>query len=78
MRAEFPPDRLSPAGRLSFRLFAQQVERARDSFRWRWHAFPASTNGSPMGSLPVFLINAHRIDSVADAEAMSRARDSSG
>ena len=28
-----------------------------------------STNGSPAGSIPVFLINQHRIDSVADARA---------
>ena len=41
----------------------------RDAFRWRWHGFPATNNGSPMGSIPVFLINNHRIDSVADAEA---------
>ncbi len=69
MQAEFSPNRLSPAGRLSYRLFEQQVEQARQSFRWRWHGFPASTNGSPMGSIPVFLINQHRVDSVADAEA---------
>ena len=76
MRADFPPERLSPAGRLSWRLFEQQVERDRDSFRWRWHGFPASTNGSPMGTIPVFLINAHRVDSVADAEAyVARLRD---
>jgi uncharacterized protein (DUF885 family) len=76
MRTQFEPDRLSPAGRLSFRLFEQQVERSRESFRWRWHGFPASTNGSPMGSLPVFLINNHRVDNVADAEAyVARLRD---
>jgi uncharacterized protein (DUF885 family) len=76
MRAQFQPERLSPAGRLSYRLFDQQVVRARESFRWRWHGFPASTNGSPMGSIPVFLINTHRIDNVADAEAyVARLRD---
>src|SRR6187551_1869399 len=69
LRAGFSPERLSPAGRLSYRLFEEEVERDRDAFRWRWHAFPATNNGSPMGSLPVFLINNHRIDTVADAEA---------
>ena len=39
MRAQFHPEWLSPAGRLSYRLFAEQVERARESFRWRWHVF---------------------------------------
>jgi uncharacterized protein (DUF885 family) len=69
LRAQFDPARLSPAGRLSYRLFEEEVEQEVKSFRWRWHGFPASTNGSPMGSIPVFLINNHRIDNVADAEA---------
>ncbi|HEX8641196.1 MAG TPA: DUF885 domain-containing protein [Allosphingosinicella sp.] len=69
MRAQFDPDRLSPAARLSYRLFQKEVEDDRESFRWRWHGFPASTNGSPMGNVPVFLINNHRIDNVEDAEA---------
>lgn len=69
MRERFDPARLGPAGRLSFRLFETEVERDRDAFRWRWHGFPATNNGSPMGNLPVFLINNHRIDNVGDAEA---------
>lgn len=69
MKAQFDPARLSPAGQLSYRLFEDNVERARQSFRWRTHAFPISTNSSPAGAIPVFLINQHRIDSVEDAEA---------
>ena len=76
MRARFDPQRLSPAGRLSFRLFEEEVTRDRASFRWRWHGFPATNNGSPMGAIPVFLINNHRVDTVADAEAyVSRLRE---
>jgi uncharacterized protein (DUF885 family) len=76
MRARFQPERLSPDGRLSYRLFEQEVEQDRAAFRWRWHGFPASTNGSPMGQIPVFLINNHRVDDVADAEAyVARLRD---
>ncbi|HET9397855.1 MAG TPA: DUF885 domain-containing protein, partial [Sphingomicrobium sp.] len=66
---QFDPSRLSPSGRLSYRLFEEEVERDVESFRWRRHGFPASTNGSPAGSIPVFLINQHKVDSVADAEA---------
>ena len=69
LRAQFDLARLSPPGRLSYRLFEEEIENEVKSFRWRWHGFVASTNGSPMGSLPVFLINNHRIDNVADAEA---------
>jgi uncharacterized protein (DUF885 family) len=69
LRAEFEPARLSPSGRLSYRLFEDAVEQEVENFRWRWHSFPASTNGGPAGSIPVFLINQHRVSSVADAEA---------
>ena len=76
MKARFDPERLSPAGRLSYRLFEKSVVDDREAFPWRRHGFPASTNGSPMGAIPVFLINNHRIDTVADAEAyVSRLRE---
>ncbi|PWG03080.1 DUF885 domain-containing protein [Sphingosinicella humi] len=69
MKAKFDYEALSPAGQLSYRLFEHEVARDREQFEWRWHDFPISTNGSPAGSIPVFLINQHKIDSVADAEA---------
>ena len=76
LRAEFDPERLSPAGRISYRLFEEQVEDSRANLAWRWHGFPATNNGSPMGSIPVFLINNHRVDTVEDAEAyISRLRE---
>lgn len=77
MRAGFAPARLGVSGKLSYRLFEQQVERARDGFRFRKWRYPVSTNGSPMGDVPAFLINNHRIDSVADGDAyVARIRDS--
>jgi uncharacterized protein (DUF885 family) len=69
MRAQFDPAKLTPNGRLSYRLFESEVQQSTENFRWRRHGFIASTNGSPAGSLPVFLINNHKITSVADAEA---------
>lgn len=69
MRARFRLADLSPAGQLSYRLFERQVEQQRESFRWRLHGYIASVNGSPAGSIPVFLINQHRVDSVEDARA---------
>ena len=69
MKAEFDPARLSDAGRLSYRLFEYDVMQERERLKWRGNRFPISTNGSPAGSLPVFLINQHRVDSIADAEA---------
>jgi uncharacterized protein (DUF885 family) len=69
MRKAFDVARLGPQARLSYRLAELTVERARRQFPFRNYAFPVSTNGSPAGSIPVFLINQHRIDSVADARA---------
>ncbi len=76
MKAEFDPARLSPAGQLNYRLFEYNVLQGREQYRWRDYFFPMSTNGSPAGTLPVFLINQHRVDNVADAEAyVARLRD---
>lgn len=76
MKAEFDYKRLSPAGQLNYRLFDYNAQRSRESYRWRDYGFPMSTNGSPAGAFPVFLINQHRVDTVADAEAyVARLRD---
>lgn len=69
MRAQFDPARLGPQARLSYRLFESQVERSRANYAFRDYGFPVSTNGSPAGQIPVFLINNHRISSAADARA---------
>ncbi len=77
LRKNFTLARLSPGARLSYRLFESQVETDRRQFAFRNYDIPVSTNGSPAGDIPVFLINQHRIDSVADAEAyIARLRDS--
>ena len=76
MKSRFDFDRLSPASQLSYRLAETALETQRRQYRWRSHQFPISTNGSPAGALPVFLINQHRVDTVADAEAyISRLRE---
>ena len=76
MRARFRPEQLGESARVSFRLFEYEVERGRESFRFRNLRFPVSTNGSPAGDIPVLLINNHKVDSVADAEAyVARLRD---
>lgn len=69
MRGSFNAGRLGQQAGLSYRLFEIQVERARRQFPFRAYSFPVSTNGSPAGSIPVFLINQHRVNSIADARA---------
>jgi len=76
MHARFKPDQLGESARVSYRLFEYEVERGRESLRFRKLRFPVSTNGSPAGAIPVLLINNHKIDSVQDAEAyVARLRD---
>ncbi|HEX9948309.1 MAG TPA: DUF885 domain-containing protein [Allosphingosinicella sp.] len=76
MKALFDYSKLSPAGQLNYRLFEYNITRGREQVRWRDYGFPMSTNGSPAGAFPVFLINQHRVDNVADAEAyVARIRD---
>lgn len=69
MKRDFDYATLSPASQLSYRLFEKSVEQDQLSYRWRSHLYPVTNSGSPTGSIPVFMINMHRIDSVADAEA---------
>ncbi len=69
MKADFDPARLSPQSRMSWRLFEYGVQQARLSNQWRDWNFQFAANGNPTTSLPVFLINNHRISSVPDAEA---------
>ncbi|HEX8308094.1 MAG TPA: DUF885 domain-containing protein [Allosphingosinicella sp.] len=76
MKAQFDYATLSPAAQLNYRLFEYNAKRSAENFRWRDYGFPISTNGSPAGAFPVFLINQHRVDDVADAEAyIARIRD---
>lgn len=69
MKAEFDPTKLSTQSRMSWRLFEYGVQQARLSNQWRDWNFQFAANGNPTTSLPVFLINNHRISSVSDAEA---------
>lgn len=76
MRAHFRPQELGEGPRVNFRLFEYEVERGRESFRFRNLHFPVSTNGSPAGDIPALLINNHKIDTLADANAyIARLRD---
>ena len=66
---QFNPQTLSADSRLSWRLFEYGVEQARLSNRWRDWGYQFAANGNPTTSLPVFMINNHRVTSVSDAEA---------
>ncbi|PCD03738.1 DUF885 domain-containing protein [Sphingomonas spermidinifaciens] len=69
MKRRFDPAKLGAQGKLSYRLFEFQVANQRRQHQWRDYSFPVSTNGSPAGDIPVFLLNQHKVGSVTEAEA---------
>lgn len=69
LKADFDPAALSPTVRLSHRLFAIQVEQQISEFKWRNHDYPVNQMFGWQQEIPSFLINIHRVASVADAEA---------
>lgn len=69
MKAQFDFAALGAQSKTSWRLFEERVEREREGRKWRDHFYLATTNGSAAGEIPVFMINNHKVDSVADAEA---------
>lgn len=69
MKREFDRTKLSPGSQLSYDLFERNVATQRMFAKWYWQNYAVSSNGSALDGLPVMLVNAHRVDSVADAEA---------
>lgn len=75
MKREFDPAKLSPQSRLSYQLFEDTIVRGRDLYRFRFHQYAVTSTGTAVSGIPVMLINSHRVDTVADAEAyISRLR----
>jgi uncharacterized protein (DUF885 family) len=69
MKREFDRSKLSPSSQLSYDLFVRAADTAAMQFKWYWQAYAVTSNGSALDGLPVMLINAHKVDTVADAEA---------
>lgn len=62
-------DLLDEDARLSYRLYKQKVENQIEDFNYRFYDYPVNQMFGYHAQLPAFLINMHRIDSVADAKA---------
>jgi len=60
---------LDESTRLSYRLFKQEQENEIADYDFRFYNYPINQMHGYHSSLPAFLINMHRIDSVPDAEA---------
>jgi uncharacterized protein (DUF885 family) len=69
MRARFAKAELSPASRLSYRLFEKQMARRAASFNYRQNGYVFDQMNGAQSSYPAFLINIHQVKSKSDAEA---------
>ncbi len=69
LKREFDFNTLDPQTQLSWRLYEQDVERNAEGFRYRFHNYPVNQMYGWHTQVPTFLMNIHRVDSVADAEA---------
>lgn len=75
LRETIDRGKLDGEGRLSWDLFADLQQRRIDGWRWRNHDYVFDHRSGPHTSAPAFLINTHRVESEADAEAyVSRLR----
>lgn len=75
MRARFDRAALSPADQLSYDIFVNMVERADMIYPFRKNGYVFDQMNGAQSFGPAFLINIHRVDTLADAEAyLSRLR----
>ncbi|MGA0606947.1 DUF885 domain-containing protein [Phenylobacterium sp. VNQ135] len=69
MKRDFDRAKLSDSSKVSYDLFEKSVATQRLFDRWYWQSYAVTSTGSALDGLPVMLINVHRVDSVADADA---------
>ncbi|MEM6410673.1 MAG: DUF885 family protein, partial [Pseudomonadota bacterium] len=69
MRSDFSYEQLNDQAKLSWRLAEYELEQAERDFAFRDHAYIFNQMRGAHSWVPAFLINQHRIDTKADAEA---------
>lgn len=69
MKATFPVDKLEGAALLNYRLFETMVNESVEGLEWMLHNYPVNQMFGAHSNIPTFLMNIHKVDSLADAEA---------
>lgn len=69
LKSSIDTEKLNEDAALSYRLYRQQLENEIADFDYRFYNYPVNQMSGVHSDVPAFLINMHRIDSVADAEA---------
>lgn len=69
VRASVNRSALTAADALTYDLFVLQARRAEEAAAWRRHAYRFNQMFGAQSQMPTFLINQHRVNSLADAQA---------
>ncbi|HZW46096.1 MAG TPA: DUF885 domain-containing protein, partial [Microvirga sp.] len=72
LRSRFDRSKLSREDQLSYDLFENRIERREALFPYRENAYVFDQMNGAQSEGPAFLINIHRVDNLADAEAYVR------
>ena len=68
MKRRFDPAKLGEDARTSYDMWALELGRAEEAHKWRGHRYVFGRGGLHT-QLPNFMINTHRVDTLADMEA---------
>jgi uncharacterized protein (DUF885 family) len=69
LHKSFDYDKLDEQSKLSYRYFEYSSQQSLDNFKWRFHNYTVNQMDGIQSTLPAFLINMHRVDTITDAEA---------
>ena len=69
LKKNFKLDALDEQTALSVRLAEEDLKRAEEDYKWRFHGYWISQMGGEHNDIPAFLVNVHKIDTLSDAEA---------
>jgi uncharacterized protein (DUF885 family) len=69
LKRNYKIDALDEQTALSVRLAEEDLKRAEEDYKWRFHNYWISQMGGEHTDIPAFLVNVHKVDSLPDAEA---------
>ena len=69
LKKDFKIDALDEQTALSVRLAEEELKRAEENYKWRFHSYWISQMGGEHTDIPAFLVNVHKVDSLPDALA---------
>jgi len=69
LKSNVKEESLDPQTRLSYKLYKLELENEIEDYEYRFYDYPINQMFGYHDNIPAFLINMHRIDSIADARA---------